>query len=460
MDEAFRRIPHPEREGLAEAIRHEAKERGLLLQVGADRKEPIPIALTPWIFSPELARYLKSLFRGIRRSVNRILAAYFDDPKLQAVLPLRENELQWLKASCPNGIPRPQTLFERFDTNLNSQAEDHLADFQIIEFNAVGVGCIHLMPSASELIETHLIPRLNASLKGLVLKRSDDLRDMLLAELRAHAQALSCGSCRLGLVERRESVPGGCDEFCHLATYFQSKGVPTVVGDPREVEWDGQDGFRLKGEVVDVLYRDFQLEEVVSIKTHGGMVDGIEAAFSANRVVSTVFGEFDHKSLCEILSSPEFLDRLSPQEVRTIAPHIPWTRLLNERKTTDPKGEPIDLVPFVRKERQRLVLKPNRGYGGEGVVVGEWVDDSVWQKALGRALEKPGSWVVQEQVRIARQPIWILQGEGQVQQEELYVTLGITATARGVGFVGRCSSHPVVNVSQGGGLIPVFLAMR
>jgi uncharacterized circularly permuted ATP-grasp superfamily protein len=132
--------------------------------------------------------------------------------------------------------------------------------------------------------------------------------------------------------------------------------------------------------------------------------------------------------------------------------------LLRERRTTDPKGNECDLIPFVRKNRPTLVLKPNRGYGGEGVVVGQVVSDSAWERALQRALEKPDTWVVQEQVQITREPVLLVKGEGLPQREELFVTLGVTATSRGVSFVGRCSEQPVVNISQGGGLVPVFLA--
>ncbi len=458
MRAAVEQIPEAALKELAEAVREEARPQGLFLQREDGKTEMIPVALTPWVFSPGVARYLKSLFRGLRRTVNRVLARYFEDPKLQAILPLRESELRWLQASCPEGIPRPQTIFERFDTNLGAQPEGHLADFQIIEFNAVGVGCVYLAPAATELLKTHLLPKLRDQMPEPALISPNDYRQLLLNDLQAHSRATDRPSFRVGLVERRETTPGGCDEFSFLAEFFRSKEVPTVVGDPREVDSRNGQELTLRGEPVDVFYRDFQLEEVVSIKTHGGSVEGIEAAFARNRVVSTVFGEFDHKSLCELLSNPDFTEYLTPQEIRSMKRHVPWTRLLLERRTISPEGREIDLVPFVREHREELVLKPNRGYGGEGVVVGRAVTVSVWEQALEGALEKPGTWVVQEQVRIAQEPVMLLKAAGRPQTEERYVTLGVTATSRGVSFVGRCSDHPVVNISQGGGLVPVFLA--
>ena len=417
------------------------------------------MALSPWVISDEAARYLKGLFRGIRRTVNRILSHYFEDPKLQSILPLHETELAWLKSSCPDGIPRPQTIFERFDTNLGPQVEEQLPSFQIIEFNAVGVGCIYLVPAATELLDAHLFPRLKDFLPEMDLAAPADYRHLLLQDIQTHARALDCSSCRVAFVERRESVAGGVDEFAHLVEYFKAHESPSVVADPRDLEHKNG-GFLLKGEAVDVVYRDFQLEEVVSIKTHGGSVEGIEAAFAQNRVISTVFGEFDHKSLCELLTNPEFSSYLNPQEVRAARRRIPWTRLGEERKTSDWEDKEVDLLPRIREGREALVLKPNRGYGGEGVVVGQTVASAEWDKAMEEALSRKKSWVVQERVPIAKAPVMILREKGRPKLEEQFVTLGVTATARGVAFVGRCCSEPVVNITQGGAIVPVFLARR
>ena len=454
---ALEAMPDPSMNELAEAVRAQAKARGLMIQQEDGSKEMIPVALSPWVFTPEVERYLKSFFRGIRRTVNRILSHYFEDEKLQGILPLRESEVRWLQASCSGGIPRPQTVFERFDTNLGPHPEKQLRDFQVIEFNGVGVGCIYLVPAASELLQAELFPRLKESLEELTLKMPADYRQLLLQELQVHCRSIERPDCRVGLIERRETVTGGCDEFTRIGAYFGERGVSAVLGDPREIEEKGEQ-LTLKGEPVDVLYRDFQLEEVVSIKTHGGSVDGIETAFSRNQVVSTVFGEFDHKSLCELLSNPEFSGYFSALELRAARKHFPWTRLIFERKTADPAGSETDLIPHIQANKEKLVLKPNRGYGGEGVVVGSAVGSAAWAEALGKAAEKPGSWVVQEQVPITTAPMVVLEEKGRPKVEQRYVTLGVTATPRGVSFVGRCSERPVVNISQGGGLVPVFLS--
>ena len=76
------------------AMRALARERSLMIQMEGPEQEMIPVALSPWVFTPETTRYLRTFFRGTRRTVNRILTHYFEDEKLQAILPLRESELK------------------------------------------------------------------------------------------------------------------------------------------------------------------------------------------------------------------------------------------------------------------------------------------------------------------------------------------------------------------------------
>ena len=62
-------------------------------------------------------------------------------------------------------------------------------------------------------------------------------------------------------------------------------------------------------------------------------------------------------------------------EREAIAASIPWTRVVEERKTTH-DGDDVDLLPFIADHREQLVLKPNDEYGGKGIVLGWEVDDA------------------------------------------------------------------------------------
>ena len=73
----------------------------------------------------------------------------------------------------------------------------------------------------------------------------------------------------------------------------------------------------------------------------------------------------------------------SSGERELIARHIPWTRLLDDTKTTR-DGNTFGLLEYVRRRRDEFVLKPNDEYGGTGVHLGWENSESEWDAATGR----------------------------------------------------------------------------
>jgi hypothetical protein len=108
-----------------------------------------------------------------------------------------------------------------------------------------------------------------------------------------------------------------------------------------------------------------------------------------------------YKHTLELLSDPAHAAMYEPAVAAALAKHVPWTRVVRERKTTY-GGRTIDLAPFVAQQRQRFVLKPSGGARGEGVTLGRLVDDATWKKTLARALKQP--YIVQEIVDGETQP--------------------------------------------------------
>ena len=71
---------------------------------------------------------------------------------------------------------------------------------------------------------------------------------------------------------------------------------------------------------------------------------------------------------------------------------------LRRRFTTLPDGERIELPEWARRERDSLVLKPNRSYGGEGVIVGHAADAERRGSPRSSARSAtPSRWVVLQQ---------------------------------------------------------------
>jgi len=420
--------------------------------------EPVQIQLVPCLLTTAQSAYLQALGTRIRRVLNRLLRTYFNDPVLQQVLPLTEDEQAWIKQLAPHGFPEPATVFERLDTNLTADDPEWPKTFRILEFNSVGVGCLHFMPIANRLLAERILPMLAPTLDLATCQPTTDHRLLLRRTLEQHAKAIGRSTCVTALVERREASAGGADEILYVSRWLQEQGLPTVVVDPRELEL--RNGEVVHHDlVIDVIYRDFNLHEIISIENHGGHVDAVKHAFRHNQVVSGLTGEFDHKSLLELLSNPEFERYFTVSQRRTFQDFMPWTRLLRERTTTDPARTEVDLVPYVRTHREQLVLKPNRAYGGSDVVIGCDATQAAWEEALGRALGKPDTWVAQEIATLPSAEFFNPENHRSSAPTE-FVTIGFTATPHGIAFVGRSSTDRIVNISRGGNLVPIFILRR
>jgi hypothetical protein len=262
----------------------------------------------------------------------------------------------------------------------------------------------------------------------------------------------------VALIEPRERTPG-VEEQELLQRHFRARyGVEVLHADPRELAMDG-DEVVCRGAVVDVAYRDYAVVDLLELaRTEGIDLAPMRRLFADNRMVSSVTAEVDQKSVFEVLSDEALLARhFSADERAILARHIPWTRLVRARETLLPDGSIGPLASYVRAHRASLVLKPNRSYGGYGVVVGTAVDDAAWARAVDAAFALPGQFVVQARAEVPVMKLPVRHDDGVVTFDPCYVVMGFAATRDGLAILGRASSQQVVNVAQRGGLVPVMI---
>ncbi|MEP7344447.1 MAG: hypothetical protein ABI877_04245, partial [Gemmatimonadaceae bacterium] len=138
---------------------------------------------------------------------------------------------------------------------------------------------------------------------------------------------------------------------------------------------------------------------------------------------------------------------------------IPWTRVVEERKTTH-GGKTVDLIPHIVAHRERFVVKPNDEYGGKGIVLGWTVDDATWELAVQEAMKTPH--IVQDKVVIPSEsyPSWV---NGRVETyDRMYDTAPFVTNEEYMeGLLTRLSTVDLLNVTAGGGsTVPTFIAER
>lgn len=258
----------------------------------------------------------------------------------------------------------------------------------------------------------------------------------------------------MAIVDWRE-VPTW-SEFEIFQAHFEQEGVPTVVCDPRDLEFDGEK-LIARGRRIDLLYRRVLINDIVA---HPVECDALVQAYSAGAVCMTnaLTCKIPHKkAFFAVLTDERNSALFSAPEQALIRSHIPWTRLVEDTQTTR-HGESFGLLEYVRRRRDNFVLKPNDEYGGAGVTLGWETDDREWDAALDRALADRGNaWVVQERIA-ARREVFPVQAESSVEMRDMLVDFApYLYRGRMAGFLTRLSSTGLANVTSGGGQVPAFV---
>jgi hypothetical protein len=247
-------------------------------------------------------------------------------------------------------------------------------------------------------------------------------------------------------------------EFTLFQEYAERQGVRCVVADPRDAELRAGK-LMLGGEPVDLIYKRVLISELIE---RCGLDHAVVRAVRDRAVcmVNPFSCKILHKKASlAVLSDERNADLYTPQQRQVIAENIPWTRVVEERRTRH-DGEPVDLVPFVAEHKDQLVLKPNDEYGGKGIVLGWEVNDTEWGAALRTALREP--YIVQERVFLPSEPYpSVVDGQLHIADRMLdtapYVVYGQYVD----GCLTRLSTAALLNVTAGGGSsVPTLLVER
>ncbi|MCP5046023.1 MAG: hypothetical protein GY940_02555, partial [bacterium] len=101
-----------------------------------------------------------------------------------------------------------------------------------------------------------------------------------------------------------------------------------------------------------------------------------------------------------LLSENQNSDVFSPRERELIEAHIPWTRKIIPGDTLY-RTQTVDLQGFMLENKDKLVIKPADGTGGESVTVGQFTPAILWKEIIKIALRNK-NWLVQEYVESNR----------------------------------------------------------
>jgi hypothetical protein len=447
----------PRRAALYRAV--EAAETAVQLfhrhRAGAD-PVPHPIALTPFVVP---RRHLPALAR-LAAAVHRLQAAApalyrADVGGFRALCPVSEATVRWLEHEP---VPAaPWRLMIRPDVGLEAGGARAAPAPILFETNSTALAGLYNHAAGVRILRREVFPRVLTAAERRRLADPPDLLALTVRWVLRAARRLGRARPR-GVAFVEEAGPvAGYSEIPRLVHAFRSRGLTAVHGPPEALRLRG-DAVYLGSTPVDLVYRDLAVDDLGAPPPAGSRrLAAFRERLGAGAVLPGLAGEFSHKGLLECLTRREFAGLFTARERRLLARAVPWTRVLGARRTTDPAGRTVDLPAWVRRHAARLLIKPNLGSSGSGVLLGREASSAAWDARLARALREPGGWVVQARRPGTRRPMVYLRA-GRAFAGPCFFSLGLFYAPGDLGLHCRISRGPVVNVARQGALACAFVS--
>jgi hypothetical protein len=420
--------------------------------------EPIRILPAPITILPDQLAYVHHVTLTVQNALKRLPSLYLQDFTVREILRLPDEEERWLRECWGASHELSNPVFGRLDALVDFTSPMWKESLRFVEPNLMGIGGLHMVPACERLIENIVVPALRNGDTGLDLAAGKDIRELLTAALLEHMAAIGAGGA-VCFIEPKYAG-NGPDEQALLARYLHERhGLTVMHADPSELTLrDGRVWYQ--DQPVDLAYRDYGVVDLLELAAEGVDVEPMRVLLRENRVISSIAADLDQKACWEVLTDPRLCQQyFTPPERQIFQRHILWTRVLGDRRTTLPDGRQGHLLDFTRGHHEALVLKPNRAYGGEGIVIGPAVTREEWEAALAAALADPDDrWVVQQVATIPVREFPVVGADGVVRVEPFYTVMGFAAGDDGVAILARASQKQVVNVAQHGGLCGVLVS--
>lgn len=455
---SFLSIPEKKLKTIFNKISHACKEKNFTYE-RKGRYDLINLLPLPLVINPAQVKYLHKACLLMKDAMSKLIDLYIAYPEIRDILPLTEEEHIWINETWTERHKKTRGIWSRLDFHFDIYNPNWKDTITFFEDNLVAVGGNHYAPTAEELIIKLVLPQIKKVNKHILLEKNEDIRNLLLYEILHQAKALGRKRLNIAFAEDK-TLTSGITEFPSLVEFYNkefSKKIEMLkiyLIDPREL-YLKNDEIYYKNHQIDIIYRDFELVDLFRMEK-GKYIDAIKTAFKKNQIISSIAGELDHKSCWEALRDKRFAPIFSALINAGIMKHIPWTKIIRDIKTDNPIDKKVELLNYIRKNKDHLILKPNRGYGGYGIVIGKDTSKSQWDNLIEKGCVEFGKWVVQEYIELSTKTFPTIDKNGDIIFEEFYTVYGLAGTPDGIGILGRASKKKVVNVAQHGGIMSVL----
>ena len=412
-------------------------------------ERPLCTVLRPRFLTVGQYQLLQQAIREVMPAFAKAHQAALADPRFRLQFRLSDWEEELIQVEPRFSAPSPTARMDTFFTTNDSAGQ---AGLYFAEYNAETPAAVAYNDSLSEVFLA--LPVMGAFQRRYETRLLPARQHVLHALLDSYYQWGGRQRPRIAILDWRE-VPT-YSEFMLFQEYFISQGYDCVIADPRQLEY--RDGELLVDGVtpVHLIYKRVLLSELVNRE---GLDHPVIRAVREHAVcmVNPFRCKLLHKKASfAVLSDERNAHLFSHAERRAIGRFIPWTRLVEERRTAY-RGQTIDLLPYLSSHKDDFVLKPNDEYGGTGIVLGWETPQEQWEAALQNALRE--AYIVQQRVPIPHEAYpSLVEGSLQIYDRLMdtnpYIWYGEFVS----GCLTRLSTAVLLNVTAGGGsAVPTFI---
>ncbi|HXX41791.1 MAG TPA: hypothetical protein VEI58_05960 [Chthoniobacterales bacterium] len=403
-------------------------------------ERPIGVALRPHLLDQQQFHSLTQNAQLIASAGEKIVSAVLQSPALLSQLGLTEAESALAMVDPGFAIAGTTTRVDGFV---------HDDRIRFVEYNAENPSSLSDQEGLNRLLFD--LPAMTKLAERYQLRQFSPVEQLFGTLLDAFHDWGGTGAPNIAILDW-SNLPTA-HEFVLLRNHFAAHGVRTIICSPDDLDY-ARGQLRCGDFRIDLVYKRILIHEFLSRfdQTHP-----LLRAYLNHHIclVNPFRCKIIHKKASfEILTDEEHRQWFTASENEAINRCVPWTRRVTDRRTTR-HGRSIDLLEFIRKNRSRLVLKPNDDYGGHGVYLGPHLDQRAWDDAIAGALA--ADYIVQDAIDLQPEEFPVF-NEVEWKLQPMFVdTNPFLFQGKVCGAMVRLSDSPIVNVAAGGGETGFFV---
>lgn len=403
----------------------------------------LPITLSPMFLKADSLKLIADVSEQLDQIVDKMINAYYEDEYVRSYFPYPDIPKEWLE--WDPGYKKP-TVLNRHDALYDGKT------LKFIEFNCDNPGGRGWHDVYGDLFRQY--PIYKDLIKEFANPSDRDmlslLKDSLLDCYKDYGGKKS--KPRVALVSFKQFLEGSENEI--VRDYLIEHGIEANFLDARELEYRRGKLYssNIPFDIVNLTLR-FTFFKRFPTEMKDFLKALSEKAVCCVNPFRSALGS--QKEGLSFLSNEENHHYFTKEEAECIREYLPWTRKMDETITISKDGQDISLHEYVLNKQEHLVLKPTWAAGGYEVYVGKTTDQATWRNAVEGAIGCPW-WIVQEACDIPEYEFPVLKGNEVVLEKKHLNVNPYVFNGKYAGCLGRISESNVINVSAGGGIIPIF----